>query len=340
MSKRIICIALVIITLLTLCSCDKNQVYVKQDTIKLNYNNITTGGCLSITNDVVCFVKHNFGFDLYVIDTKGKHKITTLSYSYGTHVYNDKLFYYDDGISSGFEFFEYDLVTQKSKKIATISVERIYNYYVVDDVIYVEIGDNDTLVKDVVMISPDTGKQKTVANEVFACGIVEGKLNFITKKDNEYSIYGYSIESEQINLLGRFELEAEIYEEYSCYVNFNSKYITLVSKDEMNKESEIHIYKYENSSLISYNFKGAIRELIAYDKYAFLRADGKADASVSTEIIYRFNIYNLTIEKIAELSGYNELFVGSDDEVYVSSTDFDGIRRYSVDGKYEDVIIN
>jgi len=339
MSKRVICITLIFIFLFTLSSCNSKQTYVKQDTINLNYNNISAGSGCWMGNNFICSTEHNFSFDLYVTNTKGKHKITTLSYSYDAHVYNDKLFYCDDGILSGFEFFEYDLATGKSQKIATISAERIYEYYIVNDILYVEVGDDDTLVKDIVAILLDNGKRLTVAKNISVCGIVNNELNYIYQKDSKCSIYKYNADNEKSILIGEFKLKHKIYSSILDGANFNSEYVAFVYRNEETAESKIYVYKYDDDTLINYDFKGMISEFISYDKFAFFKADGNTDDN-PTEIIYRFNFNDSSTEKIIELPGYNSLFVGSDDDVYVSSTGFDGIRRYSVDGKYEDVILD
>lgn len=335
--KRVNNIALIIILLFTLCSCNNNQIYLRQDTINLNYNNISAGDGQWLDNDAMCSTEHNFGFDLYVTDVKGKHKITSLSYSYDVQVNNGKLFYCDDGIVSGMNFFEYDLATDKSKKIASIDVERIYEYYVVDEILYVVTGEDDMLTKNIVCISLANGKQTAVAHGVFAYGIVNGKLNYITKKGNKYSIYEYDAERKQKSLRGSAELATTIEDSYD--VNFTSEYITFVSNDQTAKKTVIYTYKFEDKSLINYEFKDTIRQFVAYDKYAFLCAEGKDEESASTEIIYSFNINEQAVEKIVELNSGNFLFVGSDDEVYISSINFDGVRRYSLDGNWENVIL-
>ena len=92
-----------------------------------------------MNNDFIHSTKHNLGFDLYITDNNGRHKITTLSYSYDSQIIGEKLFYFGNVLLSGFEFFEYDLKTKKRRKIATLNAERIYNYYFLNDALYIEI---------------------------------------------------------------------------------------------------------------------------------------------------------------------------------------------------------
>lgn len=316
-----------------LCSCNDTQTYIKQDNINLNYNNISAGSGCWMDNNYICSTEHNFAFDLYLTDDKGKVKIDTLSYSYDAHVYNNKLYYFDDiGLNSTkYEFTEYDLNTQKRKRIATITNERVYNYYVVDRYLYIEVGDNDSLIRDIVSISLDTNQQIIVAQNIFACGIVNGELNYITQKDLKYSVYKYNADNEKSVLIGKFELTHQIIDGGLSGVNFNSEYIAFDCTVAENEKSRIYVYKYDDA-LLSFDFDGVISEFVSYDKFAFFSVDG---------IIYRFSVNDNSTEIIVELSADDvSLFVGSDDEVYVSSMEFNGIRRYSVDGKYVDVILN
>lgn len=322
-----------LITICLLCSCNKKQTFAKQDTINLNFNNISAGSGCWIGNDFMYSIEHNFVFDLYVTDIKGKHRISTLSYCYDAQIIDEKLFYVDDGLLSGFEFFEYDLNTEKTKKIATIKVERIYTYYIVDDILYVEIGEDDSLIKDIVAITLETGKQITVANNISACGVVNNQLNYISQKDSNCNIYKYDVENDDSVLIGEFNLDHIIYNGILDGVNFNSEYIAFAYRNEENTKSSIYVYNYENDTLKSFDFKDRIYEFVSYDKFAFF-----IGATNTNEIVYRFNLSNNSIEKIVELPTYGSLFVGSDDEVYVSS-DF-GVRCYSADGEYEDVIFN
>lgn len=317
-----------------LCSCNSTQTYIKQNNISLNYNNISAGSGCWMDNNFICSTEHNFAFDLYLTDDKGKVKIDTLSYSYDAHLYNNKLYYFDDiGLNSTkYEFTEYDLNTQKRKSIATITNERVYNYYVLDRYLYIEVGDNDSLIRDIVSISLDTNQQITVAQNIFSSGIVNGELNYISQNDLKYSVCKYDSDNEKSVLIGEFELTHQIVDGGLDGVNFNSEYIAFDCTVAETEKSRIYVYKYDDDALLSFDFNGAIHEFVSYDKFAFFSVDG---------IIYRFNFNNNSTEKVIELpTDYVSLFVGSDDEVYVSSTEFEGIRRYSVDGKYEDVILN
>lgn len=317
-----------------LCSCNSTQRYIKQDNINLNYNNISAGTGCWMDNNFIYSTEHNLGFDLYLIDYTNKKKIDTLSYSCNANLYNDKLYYLDNlGLSDiNYKFIEYDLKNKRKKTIATIIAERIYNYFVIDEYLYVEVGDNDSLVRDIVCVTLDTNQRINVAQNIFSCGIVDGQLNYITQNDLKYSIYKYIPDDEKSVLIGEFELTHQIVDGGLDGVNFNSKYIAFAYSDYETTESKICVYLYDKNTLTSIDVGGAINEFISYDRFAFFSVDG---------IIYRFNFNNNSTEKVIELpTDYVFLFVGSDDEVYVSSAEFEGIRRYSVDGKYEDVILN
>lgn len=330
--KKIISVIMIITVVFLLCSCKNTQTYIKQDNINLNYNNISAGSGCWLNNNFICLIKHNFGFDLSIVDDKSK-KIDTLSYSYEAHLYNDKLYYFDTaGLNSTkYKFIEYDLNTQKKRNLATITAERVYDYYVANEYLYIVVGKNDSLIKDVVSIALDTSKQNTIEQNIFACGIVNGELNYITKEDLKYSVYKYNTDNQKSELIGDFELNNKIYNDILLGVNFTSEYIAFAYCDNEITKSKIYVYQYDNT-LNEYDFNGTIIEFIAYDKFAFFSADGD---------VYRFDFDNKSAEKIAELSVDDiSLFVGSDNEVYVASMDFNGIRRYSIDGKYEDVLFN
>lgn len=316
-----------------LCSCNSTQTFIRQNNINLNYNNISAGSGCWMDNNYICSTEHNFAFDLYLMDNTKKDKIDSLSYSYDAHLYNNKLYYFDDVVlsSTKYEFIEYDLYTQKRKTIATITNERVYNYYIVDKYLYIEVGNNDSLIRDIVCISLDTNQQIIVAQNIFSSGIANGELNYITQKDLKYSVYKYNSNNEKSALIGEFELKHYIDDGALTGVNFNSEYIAFAYSDYETTESKVYVYRYDDA-LVSRDFDGTISEFISYDKFAFLSVDGN---------IYRFNINDNSTERIAELSADDiSLLVGSDDEVYVSSVELNGIRRYSVDGKYEDVILN
>lgn len=331
--KKVISVVIVMVMLCLLCSCNNTQTYIKQDNINLNYNNISAGSGCWIGNDFIYSIENNLVFNLYVTDIKGKHRIRTLSYCYDAQVINDKLIYADDGISFGIEFFEYDLKAEKTRKIATINAERIYTYYLVDDILYVEVGKDDSLIKDIVAITLKTGKQITVAKNISACGVVNNQLNYISQKNSNCSIYKYDVKNDKSVLIGGFELKHMMYNDILDGVNFNSQYIAFVYRDEKTSKSRIYVYNYEKDTLKISDFPDVIYEFVSYDKFAFFKVE-----SNSNEIVYRFNLSDNSIEKIVELPVYSSLFVGSDDEVYVSS-DF-GVRCYSAYGEYEEVILN
>ena len=331
--KKIISVITIIIMLCLLCSCNSTQTFIRQNNINLNYNNISAGSGCWMDNNYICSTEHNFAFDLYLMDNTKKDKIDSLSYSYDAHLYNNKLYYFDDVVlsSTKYEFIEYDLNTQKRKTIATITNERVYNYYIVDKYLYIEVGNNDSLIRDIVCISLDTNQQIIVAQNIFSSGIANGELNYITQKDLKYSVYKYNSNNEKSALIGEFELKHYIDDGALTGVNFNSEYIAFAYSDYETTESKVYVYRYDDA-LVSRDFDGTISEFISYDNFAFLSVDGN---------IYRFNINDNSTERIAELSADDiSLLVGSDDEVYVSSVELNGIRRYSVDGKYEDVILN
>ena len=168
--KRIIAAITILIMICLFCSCNSTQRYIKQDNINLNYNNISAGTGCWMDNNFICSTEHNLGFDLYLIDYTNKKKIDTLSYSYNANLYNDKLYYFDNsGLSDiNYKFIEYDLKNKRKKTIATIIAERIYNYFVIDEYLYVEVGDNDSLLRDIVCVTLDTNQQINVAQNIFS----------------------------------------------------------------------------------------------------------------------------------------------------------------------------
>ena len=332
--KRIISAITILIMICLLCSCNSTQRYIKQDNINLNYNNISAGTGCWMDNNFICSTEYNLGFDLYLIDYTNKKKIDTLSYSYNANLYNDKLYYFDNsGLSDiNYKFIEYDLKNKRKKTIATIIAERIYNYFVIDEYLYVEVGDNDSLVRDIVCVTLDTNQRINVAQNIFSCGIVNGQLNYITQNDLKYSIYKYIPDDEKSDLIGEFKLNHQMVDDGLEGVNFNSKYIAFAYSDYETTESKICVYRYDKNTLTSIDVGGAINEFISYDRFGFFSVGGS---------IYHLNFNDNSIERIVELPSDDvTLFVGSDDEVYVLSMEFDGIRRYSVDGSYEDVELN
>ena len=332
--KRIISAITILIMICLFCSCNSTQRYIKQDNINLNYNNISAGTGCWMDNNFICSTEHNLGFDLYLIDYTNKKKIDTLSYSYNANLYNDKLYYFDNsGLSDiNYKFIEYDLKNKRKKTIATIIAERIYNYFVIDEYLYVEVGDNDSLLRDIVCVTLDTNQQINVAQNIFSCGIVNGQLNYITQNDLKYSIYKYIPDNEKSDLIGEFKLNHQMVDDGLEGVNFNSKYIAFAYSDYETTESKICVYRYDKNTLTSIDVGGAINEFISYDRFGFFSVGGS---------IYHLNFNDNSIERIVELPSDDvTLFVGSDDEVYVLSMEFDGIRRYSVDGSYEDVELN
>lgn len=332
--KRIISAITILIMICLFCSCNSTQRYIKQDNINLNYNNISAGTGCWMNNNFICSTEHNLGFDLYLIDYTNKKKIDTLSYSYNANLYNDKLYYFDNsGLSDiNYKFIEYDLKNKRKKTIATIIAERIYNYFVIDEYLYVEVGDNDSLLRDIVCVTLDTNQRINVAQNIFSSGIVNGQLNYITQNDLKYSIYKYIPDDEKSDLIGEFKLNHQMVDDGLEGVNFNSKYIAFAYSDYETKESKICVYRYDKNTLTSIDVGGAINEFISYDRFGFFSVGGS---------IYHLNFNDNSIERIVELPSDDvTLFVGSDDEVYVLSMEFDGIRRYSVDGSYEDVELN
>ena len=338
MKQNRLCVFLILISLcMVLCSCRSNFIYENCAQTNFNYNNISAGiSPYWIDDNGVYFMQHNLGFDVCKIDQNGKTKIATISEpSSDIQVYGNNLYYFESEINQ-YVFIQYDLVDAQKECIATVNTERIYDYFLLDNSLFVVEGCDEDFIKSISSISLDNGEKKEIAHDIFAYGIINNTVHYLSKEDHTYSVCKYNSSSSETVILGSFELNEEYDGEVES-VNFTSDTILCVQNDFEKDASIVSIYDYTARTLETCSFEGWIDEAVAFEDHAFLCvSNGVGDS-------WTYDIYCLNIETgektgIQSFSEDVDLFVASDENVYVSSVGFDGIRRYSMDGNYKNIL--
>ena len=347
--KRFLCLVLSVILCATFCSCtNKNVKYAKQGNISFNYNNI-------VNSTYTHWIDENGIYDvdiklgtLSVFDETGNHRIALQKapnsriQTYDGQIYflNSTTKHADD---SEYSLVKYDMSAKEETVLVTFQAQEAFQWCIVENFLYVSVSRCDDLAEDLKAISLETNEITSVANDVFGWGVVDGSVRYIVRSDNEYTAYTYDVCNQTSILIGQFEIELQNSDAYCWYwgINFTSDKIILAVC--FSNNAMLLVYHVQTTALESCEFDSAFSALsIAYDKYIFIATTQKVenDSDLQKNKVHRVCLEDFQMEEIGEFDGNVDLFVTSDDDVFVSSSAFDEIYHCTSQGIGENILVN
>lgn len=328
---------LVMSILITCTACNKGSVFVPQDDIEYNYNNISSGNCdFWLTNDTVYYkASPIYTLYYYKMNQSKKNRIACAGNAAFAKLleYEQVLYMLDWTDEASYRLHSYNLKTGKQEQITQL--DNVHTFFVVREYIY--FLQEDTLGKNVFpsfhVYSIRDGMQKQIASSVLTAGVVNGYPTYIIQEGDTFSIHSYNVEHNTSTVLGKFDYS--IGDRYlGCSFNFtDTQYIFEVSSGET---STLVCYDFKSDQITEYMIDGNIYSAVAYQEYIFLVVCSNCntgDSELWDNVIYRLCLEDGTSVKITDQKGMVNMFVGSDDCVYISTVqDWKHIYKYSLNG--------
>ena len=301
--------------------------YIPQNIETDNYNHFSTYcNNLILTADASYKITYNFNMDVHSTTPNGRKWLFNSEYCPSLQKYEDCLYYADKG------FCEYNLRTKEKRSLLNYETLRPDQYLIINGCAYIVFGREywgDFQHNRLVSLKIDTLEVSDIAENVFSIGVSDGKLFYITCQKNKYSIYKFDSSPELIS-------ELNLEECVQKSVNYTSDYVIFEQAD-----SNGHIfilYNLNDKTFKILSIDMNVSCAIAYENYMFFveyTHEGKEGLQESE--VHRLCLETGQYQKVCSVHGYAYLKVFSDDSVYVYTDDKPFVRKYSLDGTYEDV---
>jgi len=338
-------IIIVLVGYIVSCFLD-NQILNEDMSFSLNYNNISAGySSYWVANSRVYF-SDNVGYlyPYYEITKEGKEKIAFVGgpSSHGIQTYGDKVYIYD---ISGDKVRIREYLASTRTKTSTIIANKlsegtgkILQCFVIERYAYVLTHEDS--VKTLIKISLDTKSFEEICSDIISVGVMNGSVVYLTEKENVYNVFKYDPETLSSTLIGEFY--SDIYT-LGLFVdgNYTSNSIILFDTDYEKNTSKILLYNLEDNTLKDFTVDFIVSSMIAYENNAFCVVTTEfhdEDSGKDKNVLYKMDIDRGTFEKLDDIEGMVDLFVTSDDDVFVSSSSFNGLRHYRGNGEYTQAI--
>lgn len=319
-----------------------NQILNEDVSFSINYNNISAGYSSYWVADNKVYFTDCIGYlyPYYEITKKGKEKIAFVGgpSSHGIQTYGDKIYIYDV-YGNRVRIREY-LASTKAKTSTIIAnklseeVGRILQCFVIEDCAYVLTHENS--IKTLTKISLDTKAFEEICTDIISVGVMNNSVVYLTEKENIYNVFKYDPKTLSSTLIGEFF--SDIYTS-GLFVdgNYTSNNIVLFDADYEYNTTKIVVYNLYDKSLKEINVEFVVDSMIAYENTAFciFKTEFHNESSYKDKnVLYKMDIDSGTFEKLDDIEGMVDLFVTSDDDAFVSSSSFDGLRHYKSNGEY------
>ncbi len=358
-----ICICTVLL-ILSLASCSESgTTYVTTKDINFNYNNISAGiSDIWVENDALYYNNYDI---ITRIDGKGSEDIISspFYFSLGVQVYGEKAYILNTKEDEeGYFLMEYNAKTGKKLREWDLRSTSAYittdykRFLIVDGMAYIWNED-----MSVGIIELDTDERELIDDRIVACGAADGKFMYL-KRGHEfikgsaaektiskyiYSVYCYDREANKEILLGEFS-DMETFDVYhDPYISFTDRYVVFTTQPSEAEEGEatLHIYDYIDNKQTERRIYFKSDEIIAFDEYAFIVEQSTEYDEEYDELTYfeaklhRICLETGEMEEVAEFeASFIDIFVTSDEDVYVKSSEYNGVIRFNVSTGKEHVI--
>ena len=304
--------------------------YMPQDIQGYNYN-IPLRTVL--TPDAVYYSKHHIGIDVYATTTRGSDWLYNCTDFNGVYYEGYWYFEYENNIE------KYDIKRKKRTVIAKLddSVSSL-GFYILENHIYASVVYINDSENTFISLSLENGESFIIAHSIYLIGVIDGAPSYITKNDNVFSVYRFDTNSKTSVFLGEVEINEPIQK-----IDFTSDNIIFTVYEDC--KTVLKIYNFATQRVTTPIIDIDIMSIVSYDECIFILSENK-----DTSTVYRYHIENDELKEICivdENAIYVDIYPTSDDVVYVIlRRDYTplkknyGIRKYSVDGAYEDVLVN
>ncbi len=341
MKKTVSLIAILLATvLLTACS----TVYVPQENINLNYNNLSAGSCSYwLENDSCYSFVETIEKNGYQEKTEVGNTIFAETNPYGAtsiQNYEDTVYYtvtqgeeiWDE--FTNIDIYQYNKETQSNTFITSVST--LDKFFADANQIYVIYGQENfngyRYIADV--ISLETKELITQIPDIYTCGMRNGIFTYLKDTQDGFEIFEYYPNTNKSQKIASFTLPITQGIEIYQTVNFTSKILILESTLSETYASQILVYNFKNQELKTIDAPYSLEEIIAYENHAFcILGDWEADKYY----LYSLNLETCELLQLGRIGDDKSLFVTSDEDVYLCGWD-DEIVHYNLDGTKEQVL--
>lgn len=305
----------------------KNISYIPQSIDGINYNNISGNSEMPlITPKGIFYSKHgNAKHYFYMLCETGEIRLFSHNLSGDIQLYENDL-YFDCSDS----IVKYNITKKDKCILAEFDDYTVRKYYVLNEFVYVMLtsttNPNTTCLS---MVSCEDGKIIEISQGVVSIGVIDNQPAYVIQDDNGYSLYLLNPSNHTPSLIKTFNFD--IYNgDILKSVNYTSEQIIFLFDD--GNVSKLVLCDKNGATERKFEFK--TYTAIAFDEYIFL--DGYSEFTQKTTL-YKLRISTGELSAIQSFDGYINFSVFSDEEMFVSSSSFDGIRKYTTNGDFSSI---
>ncbi len=341
MKKSISLIAILLaMILLTACT----TVYVPQENINLNYNNLSAGDFYYwLENDYVIYSDSNKGYEYTYFMKTDKENVQLSSkgtaawevvQAYGNTIYYSVMAEENEDNYDAADIYRYDTVAKTESYIA--SSPYFQNFFVNDSYLFlISIQDNfNGTCYSTDVISLETQETVTQISDIYTYGMRNGNFTYLKDTKDGFDIFEYLPKTNESKKIGTVTLpittDITIYET----VNFTQELMLLESFLTETETPQILVYEFNSGTLKTLDTPYAIEEMIAYKNHAFCVL---ADWDANKYYLYSLDLKTFELLQLGRIGDDKSLFVTSDEDVYLCGWD-DEIVHYNLDGTKEKVL--
>lgn len=331
--KRFALLLLALCLVFAFTGCSEPQVYLPQENINLNYNNVSAENSSFWLTENACYYAHAplYGLNYYAA-TQDKTEIllNTDNAAFAKIQAYGRLLYMLDWVNgSDYRLHTYDPET-KEHTVLESRLTDVLSFFVAErSVYYIQEGEQRSL-----WVRSEDGINTQVAQSVLSAGVMDGKPVYLVQNGNEFRLYDYELSSGLSRQLGSFSCQIGFDEYAESAVSFTKDRVLLtVSKD---AHSRLICYEPATGQTEEYAVDGWLWSVIAYEDYAFMVVvdDLAPETEFWNSALYRVALADGQQETIAQLKGMVDTYVASDECVYiVQSTDPNHIYRMDLNGE-------
>lgn len=336
----LICVLLAI-CLLTACT----TVYVPQENINLNYNNLSAGdSSFWLENDYVIYsdINEDFEYNYFIKNSQGNTPISSKETSswevmqaYGNAIYYSVLTEEGDENYDAADVYRYDTTTKTETYLASSTY--FQNFFVNNSYLYlINIQDNfNKTCYSADVISLETQETVTQISDIYTCGMRNGRFTFLKDTENGFEIFEYLPKTNESQKIGTVTLpitnDITIHET----INFTNEVMILESFLTKSNASQILIYEFKSGAIKTIDTPYNLDEIIAYENNAFCILN---DWEANKYFLYSLDLQTHQLLQLGKIHEDKSLFVTSDKDVYLCGWD-DEIIHYNLDGTKEQVLV-
>lgn len=346
--RRLLALLLAVV-FCTLCGCQpvkevvqsqEDREYVKQSSVNLNYNNthIDMAGYW-LTEEAIYYTGSPLGSSklspIYYYRTAGNKteeliRADTQLFTWA-QTYADTMYMLDMDM----EHSDKALYRLRSYNLSDNSVEDyglfelVKRFFVLGDDLYIVTTEDEYFTQSLERVSLKTKERTVLASSILDAGVIGDQPAYIAQNGTTYRVYTCDVAAGSSQCLGSFECAFSEEEEWMLFnANITSDAVLVT----INREngSRLLQYRWETDKLTEYKWDAQMDILVAYEDYAFAVTIGEEQSP-----LHRICLADGTKETIANIPGRAEIFVTSDTDVYVSSSEDGDIIRYNSAGEQE-----